>query len=125
MKGIAMAGALILLLLTACAGPSATPSATPSPSASDVIKTAEQAASVAEHLTTISGPWKVGDIQHGTYGSLFEGSTNDLSGHGAAERATNAARIVWRVDLTGPSGSEQLYIDEASGQLLDAITQGS
>jgi hypothetical protein len=121
----ALGGILLLLLVAACAGPSATPSATPSPSTSGVIATAEQAVVVAERLTSISGPWKVGDVQHGTYESLFRGSTNDMSGQGTAARAAIAARIIWRVDLSGPSGLEELYIDETNGQLLDAITQGN
>lgn len=120
MKGKALVGALFLLALVACAGPS-----TPTPTASAVIETAEQAAFVAERLTTIVGPWKVGDIEHGTYESLWQGSTSDLSGQGTAERERNGPKIVWRVDLSGPNGSEQLYIDEANGQLLDAITQES
>jgi hypothetical protein len=39
--------------------------------------------------------------------------------------AAMASSMVWRVDLSGLNGSAQLYIDEASGQLLDAITQGT
>jgi hypothetical protein len=122
MKRLALAGVLLLLiLLGACGGPAPTPS----PSASGVIGTADQAALIAERLTSIAGPWKVGDIAHGTYESLWGGSTSDLTGNGTADRAAKASRIVWRVDLSGPNGSEQLYIDEASGQLLDAITQGT
>jgi hypothetical protein len=48
-----------------------------------------------------------------------------MSGQGTADRAKKAARIVWRVDLAGPNGLEELYIDEATGQLLDTITQGN
>jgi hypothetical protein len=55
----------------------------------------------------------------------LQGSTNDPSGQGAADRARKAAIVVWRVDLVGPTGREELYIDETTGQLLDAITQGS
>jgi hypothetical protein len=90
-----------------------------------VIATAGQAAVVAERLTTIAGPWTIGDVQHGTYENLWQGSTNDMSGQGTADRAKKAARIVWRVDLAGPNGLEELYIDEATGQLLDTITQGN
>ena len=122
MKRLALAGDLLLLiLLAACGGPSPTPS----PSVSAVIGTADQAALIAERLTSIAGPWNVGDIAHGTYESLWGGSTSDLTGIGTADRAAKASRVVWRVDLSGPNGSEQLYIDEVSGQLLDAITQGT
>ena len=120
MKAIALAGALFLLALAACSGPSPSPSA----SANSGIGTADQAAAVAERLTSIAGPWQVGDIAHGSYESLWSGSTNDLTGNGTAERAARGLRIVWRVDLTGPNGAEQLYIDGVTGQLLDAITQG-
>lgn len=88
------------------------------------IGTPEQAAAVAQQLTTISGPWTVGDVQHGTYESLWQGSTSDLTGQAAAERAVKDPKVVWRVGLSGPSGLEELYIDEATGELLDAITQG-
>jgi hypothetical protein len=33
--------------------------------------------------------------------------------------------VVWRVLLIGPTGREELYIDEATGQLLDWIIEGS
>jgi len=93
-------------------------------STSSDITTPEQAAVVARQLTSISGPWTVGEIQRGTYGSLFRGSTNDVSGQGTAARAAIGPKIVWRVDLSGPSGLDELYIDATTGQLLDAITQG-
>jgi hypothetical protein len=80
---------------------------------------------VAERLTTIAGPWAIGDVEHGTYGRLWQGSTNDLSGQATADRARKAATVVWRVDLVGPTGRAQLYVDEATGQLLDTIIQGS
>jgi hypothetical protein len=122
MGRLALAGGMLLLiLLAACGGPVLTAS----PAVSGVIGTADQAALIAERLTTIAGPWKVGDIAHGTYESLWGGSTSDLTGKGTADRAAKASRIVWRVELSGLNGWEQLYIDEASGQLLDAITQGT
>jgi hypothetical protein len=103
----------------------APPSAFPSQAADGVIDNAERAAVVAERLATIAGPWTIGGVQHGTYENLWQGSTNDMSGQGTADRAKKAARIVWRVDLAGPTGLEELYIDEATGQLLDWIIQGS
>jgi hypothetical protein len=138
-------GVVAALALAACASPSpspsasapasafasaspsasAPPSASPSPSSTGVIGTAEQAAIVAERLTTIAGPWTIGDVEHGTYKRLWQGSTNDLSGQGTADQARKAATVVWRVDLIGPTGREELYVDEATGQLLDSITQGS
>jgi hypothetical protein len=139
-------GFVAALALAACAGPSpslsasalasafasaspasalASPSASPSQSSTGVIETAEQAAVVAERLTTIAGPWTIGDVEHGTYKRLWQGSTNDLSGQGTAVQARKAAMVVWRVELIGPTGQEQLYVDEATGQLLDWIIQGS
>jgi hypothetical protein len=103
----------------------APPSAFPSQSANRVIDNAERAAVVAERLATIAGPWTIGGVQHGTYENLWQGSMNDPFGAGTADRARKAARIVWRVDLTGPNGLEELYIDEATGRLLDTITQGN
>jgi hypothetical protein len=151
MKPIAIAGALLLVGLNGCASlapparpsgsptrpvtslssdPAAASSAAPSsdiltPAAGGVISTPDEAVARAEGLTTIVGPWSVGDVEHGKYESLWQGSSNDLSGQGTAARATLRLVVVWRVNLSGPSGSEQLYIDERNGHLVDAITQGS
>src|SRR5882757_7431636 len=117
MKSMVVAGFLALSTLVACANPfpsasvtaqppsfpsaSAAPSASSSQPVNGVIGTAEQAAVAAERMTTIAGPWTIGDVQHGTYERLWQGSTNDMSGQGTADRARKAARIVWRVDVTG------------------------
>jgi hypothetical protein len=39
------------------------------------------------------------------------------------DHASRAA-VVWRVALQGPTGSEEVYVDEASGSLVDSIVQG-
>jgi hypothetical protein len=115
--------AVTLLLMGVAACADSLPAT--SPSVSGVIETAEQAALAAERLTTIAGPWRVDNVAHDTYESLWQGSTNDPTGQGAAESRRKAPKIVWRVDLSGPSGLEELYIDETDGKLLDAITQGN
>lgn len=43
----------------------------------------------------------------------------------AADREAKGSKVVWRVDLSGPHGIEELYLDQATGQLVDAITQGN
>jgi hypothetical protein len=88
------------------------------------LATAAQAVAEAERLTSVAGPWVVGDVETGTYSDLWQGSTDDPRGDGAAEWQSKQAKVVWRVDLTGPHGIEELYLDRASGALLDAITQG-
>ena len=103
--------------------------ASPAPSASSptgaVISTAEAATAAAIRLATISRPLTVGEIKHGTYADLWGGSTSDLPGQGTADRAAKAGLLVWRVDVVGPTGREELYIDERTSALLDAITEGS
>lgn len=99
------------------------PSAGPDsgPAASD----AAQAAILARRVATIAGPWTVEVATRGTFANLWHGSTSDLTGEGAAEIAQLGAVAVWRVELHGPSGSQQLFIEQATGRLLGAITQGS
>jgi len=111
---------VMVLIVCGCAAPTVTVA----PPAGAAVVTREQAAIAAKHLTTIAGPWTVGDIEHGTYVSLWQGSTNDPTGQGAAARAIKNPLTVWRVDLSGPGGFEELYIDETNGDLLDWITQG-
>jgi len=79
---------------------------------------------MAERLTSVSGPWVVGDVETGTYADLWRGSTNDPHGQRGAAWQAEQATVVWRVDLTGPHGLEELYLDRATGALVDAITQG-
>ncbi|MEO8469354.1 MAG: hypothetical protein ABI573_06765 [Chloroflexota bacterium] len=95
----------------------------PSPSTGPLDARA-QAIAAATQLTSIAGPWTVGDVQMGTYRNLWQGSTNDLSGEGTADRLKKGELIVWRIDLKGPGGLEQLYIDSVTWQLVDSITQG-
>lgn len=113
---------LVIALLAGCLGACAP---APSPSAAPTVDPAAQGVVQAERLTTIAGPWTVGEVKLGTYGDLWQGSTNDLSGQGTAARKAMQNRVVWRIDLAGPHGSEQLYLDAATGALADAITQGS
>jgi len=110
---------LMLVLLGACSAP--TPSATPTPGLVDRAS----AVAAAEFVTTIAGPWVAGEASTGSYAELWRGSTNDLSGQGKAAREALGPRLIWRVDLSGPNGMEELYLDQATGQLLDAITQGN
>ena len=110
---------LTLVLLGACSAP--TTSATPIPGLVDRAS----AVAAAEFVTTIAGPWVAGEASKGTYAELWRGSSNDLSGKGTAERKALGPRLIWRVDLSGPNGLEELYLDQATGQLLDAITQGN
>ncbi len=107
--------------VTTTAGPSASPSQSPTAG----VRTAEQAKVAATRLTTIAGPWTIDEVAHGTYGQLWRGATNDLSDQGIADRARKAPMVVWRVDLFGPNGREELYIDEATGWPIDWIIQGS
>lgn len=109
--------ATLVLTLAACFTP--VPSASPGPPDAQA-----QAIATAMRLTSISGPWTVGDVRIGTYADLWQESTNDLSGQGIADRAAKAKLVVWRIDLAGPTGLEQLYIDSVTGKLVDAITQG-
>lgn len=78
----------------------------------------------AETLASIGGPWEVREISRGRYADLWRGSSSDLSDSGQADLNTNAALIVWRVDLAGPNGIEELYINSTNGALVDAIIQG-
>jgi hypothetical protein len=117
-KSFAMA-VLTLILLGACSAP--TPSATPIPGLVDRAS----AVAAAEFVTTIAGPWVVGEVSTGTYAELWRGSTNDPFGQGTARSEALGPRLVWRVDLSGPNGMEELYLDQATGQLLDSITQGN
>jgi hypothetical protein len=118
---VTAAALAFLIVLAACAGPTVSAPA----SAGRAISTGQQATVAAERLTTIAGPWQPGDVEHGTYEMLWRGSTSDLSGEGTMARASMAVAIVWRVALSGPTGREELYIDEATGHLLGAITQGN
>lgn len=114
---------VVVAVLVAACGSMASPA--PSPSSDAAISTPEAASAAAIRLATISGPLTVGEIKHGTYADLWGGSTNDLSGQGTADTAAKAGLIVWRVDVAGPSGWQELYIDEATRVLLDTITQGT
>ncbi|HYO43225.1 MAG TPA: hypothetical protein VES19_08520 [Candidatus Limnocylindrales bacterium] len=89
-----------------------------------MLPSPEAASVAAVRLASIGGPLTIGEIRHGTYAELWAGSTSDLAGEGTADRAATASLVVWRVDLAGPGGQEQLYLDEATGALVDAITQG-
>jgi hypothetical protein len=84
----------------------------------------QEAAAAAQRLATAPGPWQVGEIAHGRFGDLWQGSANDLSDQGTADRTRKADRIVWRVDLSGPNGRQELYIDESTGELLGLIGEG-
>jgi hypothetical protein len=112
---------MALVFMSGCA--TQAPSAPPQPEGG--VETAAQAVVVAERLTTVVGPWVVGDVERGPFERLWQGSTSDLSGAGTAARAFDGPRVVWRVDLTGPNGWEELYIDATTRELVDAITQGS
>ena len=128
-------GLAAVIALAGCTGPSPSPSASasttaassasPSQSLTAGVRTAEQAKIAATRLTTIAGPWTIDEVAHGTYRQLWRSATNDLSGQGIADQARKAPMVVWRVNLVGPNGREELYIDEATGWLLDFITQGS
>jgi hypothetical protein len=104
--------AIVVALVVACGGE-------PPPGSADPRTLAVEA---AERLTTIHGPWTVGEVVVGRYADLFRGSTNGPWAGPDAQRT--ADRIVWRIDLAGPDGTEELYIDAASTELVDAITQG-
>ena len=113
---------LVIAPLAACLGACAP---APSPSAAPSVDPAAEAVAQAERLTTIGGPWTVGEVRLGTHGELRQGSTNDLSGQGTATREALQNRVVWRIDLAGPHGSEQPYPAAATGALVDGIRQGS
>lgn len=87
--------------------------------------TEAEAIAAARRQATIAGPLTVGDVAHGSYGSLWQGSTNNLPAEGSPPPQVNPDLVVWRVDLSGPSGRQQLYIDQFSGQVVDAIWQGN
>lgn len=87
--------------------------------------TKAEAIAAAKRQATIAGPLAVGDVAHGSYGSLWQGSTSNLPAEGTPPPQVNPDVVVWRIDLSGPSGREQLYIDEFSGQVVDAIWQGN
>lgn len=116
---------VVVALVVAACGFMASPAPSPSASSDAAISSPEAAGAAAIRLATISGPLTVGEIKHGAYVDLWGGSTNDLSGQGTADSAAKAKIIVWRVDVAGPGGLQELYIDEATGMLLDAITQGN
>jgi len=116
---------VVVALMVAACGFMASPAPSPSPSSDAAISTPEAASAAAIRLATIGGPLTVGEIEHGTYADLWGGSTNDLSGQGTADTAAKARVIVWRVDVAGPSGRQELYIDETTRALLDTITQGN
>ena len=88
-------GAVLLIVVVGCAGPVPPPSADPR-------------------------PWTVHQIDIGRYADLWRGSANDPGGD--PQRPPD--RIVWRIDLMGPDGDEELYLDSATYDLVDAITQG-
>lgn len=111
--------ALALALAACTATPALSPTLPPVP-----LQDRAAAVAAAEALTSIGGPWQVGDVVEGRYADLFQGSTNDPTGVGASQRAVNSDKIIWRVDLTGPNGSQQLYIEAATGVLIDYIVQG-
>jgi len=100
------------------------PAPAPEPAAGPLLGDAAQAAILARRLATIAGPHTVEVVTHGTFANLWHGSTNDLSGQGASAITGATPVVVWRVELAGPSGSEQLFITEATGELLGAIVQG-
>ena len=72
-----------------------------------------------ERVTSIHGPWTVGEVAIGRYADLWRGSANDLGG---TERPPD--QVVWRIDLTNPDGAEELYPDATTDELVDAISQG-
>lgn len=115
--------AFVLALAVEGCGPAPVTLA-PSVAGGPAIKTPEAASVAAVRLATIGGPLAIGEIRHGSYGDLWAGVSSDLSGQGAAD-GVKASLVVWRVDLTGPGGWEEVYVDETTGALVDAITQGS
>lgn len=110
-------------LVAACQGPVGTtfPS---SESPVVAVPNADGASVVAVRLASIRGPFNIGEIKRGTYADLWRGSTNDALGASAADAAATAQLVVWRVDLQGPTGSEEVYVDEATGALVDSIVEG-
>ena len=123
---------LIGVVVVGCAARAPSPSASVSASASSFQASDpapgiddRDAIAAAERSTSIQGPWRFTEIRQGLYRDLWRGSSNDMSG--AAQRffAARSGLIVWRVDLEGPHGFEELYIDVSTGALVDSITQGS
>ncbi|HEY7130641.1 MAG TPA: hypothetical protein VH440_00230 [Candidatus Limnocylindrales bacterium] len=111
---------LIGIIAAGCAAPPTAPPSVPksmSPDAAAIV-------AAAERLTSIGGPWEVREVSKGRYVDLWRGSSNDMTGADQAGPDVKAGLVVWRVDLAGPNGIEELYIDSADGQLVDAITQG-
>jgi hypothetical protein len=117
-----------LVLAGILGGCGVTPSPSPSPSAAPAIgaepvTTPEAAAADAIQQASIRGPFNVGEVRQGTYADLWAGSTsNALDGPGKVEPDPDL--VVWRVDLVGPTGREQLYLDAATGDAVGSIVQG-
>jgi hypothetical protein len=88
------------------------------------LESRSEAIAAAETLTSIGGPWRVGDVVEGRLGDVFQGSANDPDSVGASFRAENDPKTVWRVDLTGPNGSQELYVEASTGKLITYIIQG-
>ena len=115
--------ALALTILAACSAPGPSPASTltSTPESSAVaIGSREAAAQAARVNASIRGPVDVGGVELGRYRDLWMGSGSDLSG--APQPADDL--IIWRVDLTGPTGREQVYLDAGSGAVVDRIVQG-
>ncbi len=87
--------------------------------------TEAEAISAARRQATIAGPLTVGEVAHGSYGNLWQAPTSNLPAEGSPAPQVSPDLIVWRIDLSGPNGREQLYIDEFSGQVIDAIWPGN
>lgn len=97
---------------------------TPPPRPSAPITTEADAVLAAEADASITGPFVVQGAIEGRYVDLWQGPTNDPSGLGASLRATLADKVVWRVQLTGPYGAQDLYIEATTGVLIDYMVQG-
>ncbi len=124
--GRAIAGLVLAGIVATCGvtpSPLPSPSPSPAPALGGVPVTSEAAAAAdAMQHASIAGPLTVGEIRQGTYADLWAGSTSNVLGNGG--KAPNPDLIVWRVDLVGPTGQEQLYLIAADGELVDSITQG-
>ncbi|HET7029723.1 MAG TPA: hypothetical protein VFI34_04365 [Candidatus Limnocylindrales bacterium] len=103
---------VVLALVAGCANPPDRPSVDPR----------ALAVEAAERLTSIHGPWTVGEVQLGRYADLWRGAAHDPGDPADPQRPPD--RVVWRIDLSGPEGIEELYLDATTSQLVDAITQG-